>query len=104
MKGILDGFGWTGLIEKGAGLLGFELPDAVSTGLQIGREFFGGGGKGSGGLDTSGMYKRGVDLGASTMGTTRMVGVGDVKASSAVEYQDELADMLRIVNLYADPE
>ena len=67
MKGILDGFGWTGLIEKGAGLLGFELPDVVSTGLDIGREFFGGGGKGSEGLDTSGMYKRGVDLGASTM-------------------------------------
>ena len=84
MKGILDGFGWTGLIEKGAGLLGFELPDVVSTGLDIGREFFGGGGKGSGGLDTSGMYKRGVDLGASTMGTTRMVGVGETKASAAV--------------------
>jgi hypothetical protein len=50
------------------------------------------------------MYKRGVDLGASTMGTTRMVGVGETKASAAVEYEDELADMLRIVRLYADAE
>tara|TARA_R100000234_G_scaffold64499_1_gene39230 strand:- start:441 stop:755 length:315 start_codon:yes stop_codon:yes gene_type:complete len=104
MKGILDGFGWTGLIEKGAGLLGFELPDVVSTGLDIGREFFGGGGKGSGGIDTSNRYKRAVDLGASSMGTTRMVGVGETKASAAVEYEDELADMLRIVRLYADAE
>jgi len=104
MGGILDKFGWSGLIEKGAGLLGFELPDVVSTGLDISREFFGGGGKGSGGLDTSDRYKRAVDLGASSMGTTRMIGVGETKASAAVEYEDELADMLRIVNLYADPE
>lgn len=104
MSGILDKIGWTGLIEKGAGMLGFELPDIVTTGIDIAGQFFGGDGKGSGGIDTSNRYKRAVDLGASTMGTTRMVGVGDVKASSAVEYQDELADMLRIVNLYADPE
>ncbi len=103
MGGILDKFGWSGLIEKGAGLLGFELPDVVSTGLDIAGEFFGGG-KGSGGIDTSNRYKRAVDLGASSMGTTRMVGVGETKASAAVEYEDELADMLRIVNLYADPE
>ena len=104
MKGILDGFGWTGLIEKGAGLLGFELPDVVSTGLDIGREFFGGGGKGSEGLDTSGMYKRGVDLGASTMGTTRMVGVGETKASAAVEYEDELRAIHSALGLYARSE
>jgi hypothetical protein len=33
-----------------------------------------------------------------------MVGVGETKASAAVEYEDELADMLRIVRLYADAE
>ena len=86
MKGILDGFGWTGLIEKGAGLLGFELPDVVSTGLDIGREFFGGGGKGSGGIDTSNRYKRAVDLGASSITGTLAVsdgGTGSTGASGA---------------------
>ena len=49
-------------------------------------------------------YKRAVDLGASTMGTEQMVGVGEQKASAAVEYEDELRAIHSALGLYARSE
>ena len=94
----------SGLIEKGAAMMGFNMPSWASGALSIAGETFGGGGEGPAGMTSRERYKRSVDLGASKMGTEQMVGVGEQKASAAVEYQDELRDILAAVNLYAKGE
>ena len=103
--GILGSLlGNTGLIEKGAEMMGIDVAPWAKAGMGIAAHTFGGGGEGPAGMTSRERYKSSVDLGTSKMGTEQMVGVGEQKASAAVEYEDELADMLRIVRLYADAE
>ena len=104
--GIFGNLFKSGILEKGAAMMGFTMPSWASTAIGIAGETFGGGGD-SGGGGGSGMgerHKSAVHLGTSKMGTEQMVGVGEQKASAAVEYQDELRDILAAVNLYAKGE
>ena len=106
MKGIFGSLFSSGIIEKGAAMMGFNLPSWASSAIGIAGETFGGGGSEAkeSYIGSQGRYKKAVDLGASNIGTERMVGVGEQKASAAVEYQDELRDILAAVNLYAKGE
>ena len=103
--GILGSLmGNVGLIEKGANLLGIDVAPWAKAGMGIAAHTFGAGGKGGaggGGMTSSQRYSKAVDLGAGTMGTEQMVGVGEQKASAAVEYEDELARINNIIRLYA---
>ena len=97
--------GNAGLIRKGAELLGFNMPGWADTAIKAGSAVFGGRDAGSdGGVGSKGRYERAVDLGASTMLAESMVGVGEQKASTAVEYEDELREMLSAIRLYAEAE
>ncbi len=105
MKGIFGSLFSEGLIKKGASLLGFDMPSWAGTAIDIAGATFGGGGGGSGGTPhIRDRYKRPVDLGASKMGTEQMVGVGEQKASAAVEYEDELRAIHSALGLYARSE
>ena len=105
MKGIFGSLFSEGLIKKGASLLGFDMPSWAGTAIDIaGATFGGGGGSGGGGSGVGDRYKRAVDLGASSMGTESMVGVGEQKASAAVEYEDELRAIHSALGLYARSE
>ena len=104
-EGIFGSLFNKGLIEKGAAMLGFNMPSWAGTAIDIaGATFGGGGGSGGGGSGVGDRYKRAVDLGASTMGTEQMVGVGEQKASAAVEYEDELRAIHSALGLYARSE
>ena len=106
-SGIFGSLFSSGMIEKGAAMMGYSLPTWASGAIDIAGETFGGGGGesgGSAGMTSRERYKSSVDLGTSKMGTEQMVGVGEQKASAAVEYQDELRDILAAVNLYAKGE
>ena len=104
-KGIFGSLFSSGMIEKGAAMMGFNLPTWAGAAIDIaGETFGGGGGEGPAGMTSRERYKSSVDLGTSKMGTEQMVGVGEQKASAAVEYQDELRDILAAVNLYAKGE
>ena len=96
--------GNVGLIEKGAAMMGYTMPTWAKAGMGIAAETFGskGGAGAGGGGGGSQRYSRAVDLGASKMGTEQMVGVGQQKASAAVEYEDELAKINSILRLYAE--
>ena len=105
MKGIFGSLFSEGLIKKGASLLGFDMPSWAGTAIDIaGATFGGGGGSGGGGSGVGERYKRAVDLGASKIGTEQMVGVGEQKASAAVEYEDELRAIHSALGLYARSE
>ena len=105
MKGIFGNLFSEGLIKKGAAMLGFDMPSWAGTAIGIAADTFGGGGGGSGGTPhIKDRYKRAVDLGASSMRTESMVGVGDTKASAAVEYEDELRAIHSALGLYARSE
>ena len=108
MKGIFGSLFSEGLIKKGAAMLGFNMPSWAGTAINIAADTFGGGGSGGGGSSGTphikDRYKRAVDLGASSMGTESMVGVGDTKASAAVEYEDELRAIHSALGLYARSE
>ncbi len=105
MKGLFGDFFSKGLIETGASLFGIDMPSWAGTAINIAADTFGGGGGGSGGTPhIRDRYKRPVDLGASKMGTEQMVGVGEQKASAAVEYEDELRDIHSVLGLYARSE
>ena len=101
-KGLLGSLlGNTGLIQKGAEMMGFTMPSWATGAIDIAAETFGGRGEGPAGMTSRERYKSSVDLGASKMGTEQMVGVGEQKASAAVEYEDELARINNIIRLYA---
>ena len=107
MKGIFGSLFSSGIIEKGAAMMGFNMPSWASSAIGIAGETFGGGGGSEAKesyIGSQGRYKKAGDLGASNIGTERMAGVGEQKASAAVEYQDELRDILAAVNLYAKGE
>ena len=101
--GILGSLmGNVGLIEKGANLLGIDVAPWAKAGMGIAAHTFGSkGDAGGGGMTSSQRYNRAVDLGTSKMGTEQMVGVGEQKASAAVEDEDELARINNIIRLYA---
>ena len=99
--------GNVGLIQKGAEMMGFTMPTWATGAMEIaGKTFRGdaGAGAGGGGGGGSQRYSRAVDLGTSTMGTEQMVGVGEQKASAAVEYEDELRNIEAAIRLYAKAE
>tara|TARA_Y100000593_G_C4111842_1_gene238329 strand:- start:18 stop:335 length:318 start_codon:yes stop_codon:yes gene_type:complete len=105
MKGIFGNLFSEGLIKKGAAMLGFDMPSWAGTAISIAADTFGGGGgSGSGGYEVGDRYKKAVDLGSSSMGTEQMVGVGEQKASAAVEYEDELRAIHSALGLYARSE
>ena len=105
-EGIFGSLFNKGLIEKGASLLASNMPSWAGTAIDIAGATFGGGGGGSGdgGSGVGDRYKRAVDLGSSKMGTEQMVGVGEQKASAAVEYEDELRAIHSALGLYARSE
>ena len=105
-KGLLGSlFSNVGLIEKGASMMGYTMPTWATGAMSIAATTFGGKkGGGGGGMTSREPYRRAVDLGASRMGTEQMVGVGEQKASAAVEYEDELARLRNIIRLYAGAE
>ena len=90
-----------GAIEGIAGAMGFDMPSWAGAAIDIAGATFGGGSEGPAGMTSRERYKSSVDLGTSKMGTEQMVGVGDQKASAAVEYEDELARINNILRLYA---
>ena len=92
-----------GLIRAGAKMLGINMPGWADSAIGIASDTFGGRDDDSS-TGGGGGYTRAVDLGASSMGTEKMVGPGEQKASAAVEYQDELREILSAVNLYARSE
>tara|TARA_Y100001951_G_C11137513_1_gene181669 strand:+ start:283 stop:615 length:333 start_codon:yes stop_codon:yes gene_type:complete len=95
----------SGLIQKGAAMMGFNMPGWAGTAIEAGRNIFGGGDTGSGdGVISRGRHTQAADLGTSKMGTEQMVGVGEQKASAAVEYEDELREMVAAIRLYAESE
>ena len=97
--------GNTGLIQKGAEMMGFTLPSWATGAMDIARTTFrGDAGAGGGGGGGSQRYKSAVALGAGKMGTEQMVGVGEQKASAAVEYEDELRNIEAAIRLYAKAE
>ena len=97
--------GNVGLIQKGAEMMGFTMPTWATGAMEIAGKTFGGrDGAGGGGGGGSQRYSRAVDLGTSTMGTEQMVGVGEQKASAAVEYEDELRNIEAAIRLYAKAE
>ena len=105
MKGLFGDFFSKGLIKTGASLFGIDMPSWAGTAIDIaGATFGGGGGSDGGGSGVGERYKRAVDLGASKMGTEQMVGVGEQKASAAVEYEDELRAIHSALGLYARSE
>ena len=100
-------FSNVGLIQKGAEMMGFTMPTWATGAMDIAATTFGGKGGADGGAGGGGgsqRYKRAVDLGASRMGTEQMVGVGEQKASAAVEYEDELRNIEAAIRLYAEAE
>jgi len=103
-KGIFGSLFSSGIIEKGAGFMGINFPSWAGAAIDIAGETFGGGGGegGGAGMTSRERYKSSVDLGTSKMGTEQMVGVGEQKASAAVEYHDELAELKNIIRLYAE--
>ena len=99
--------GNVGLIQKGAEMMGFTMPTWATGAMDIAATTFGSkGGTGAGGGGGGGRqrYKSAVDLGASTMGTEKMIGPGEQKASAAVEYEDELRAIHSALGLYARSE
>jgi len=100
--GILGFFGGSNLLEMGANILGIDSGFTDIIGM-AGKAAFGGKGEQTGG-GSSGRYTRGYDLGASRMGTEQIVGPGEIKASTAVEFDDELAEAMQIVRNYAGAE
>ena len=87
--GLLGNLFGSGLIQKGAAMMGFKMPGWADTAMKVGSDVFGGTDAGSGGgVGSKGRYERAVDLGASTMGTEEIVGPGEQKASEAVELED----------------
>lgn len=100
--GILGFFGGSNLLEMGANILGIDSGFTDIIGM-AGKAAFGGKGEQTGG-GSSGRYTRGYDLGSSRMGTEQIVGPGEIKASTAVEFDDELAEAMQIVRNYAGAE
>ncbi len=97
--------GNVGLIQKGAEMMGFTMPSWATGAMDIAATTFGskgGAGGAGGGGGGSQRYKSAADLGTSKMGTEQMVGVGEQKASAAVEYEEELARINNIIRLYAE--
>ena len=96
-------FGGSNLLEMGANILGIDsgFTDIIR---MAGTAAFGGKGEQTGGGGGAGRYTRGYDLGASRMGTEQIVGPGEIKASTAVEFDDELAEAMQIVRNYAGAE
>ena len=100
--GILGFFGGSNLLEMGANILGIDSGFTDIIGM-AGKAAFGSKGEQTGG-GSSGRYTRGYDLGSSRMGTEQIVGPGEIKASTAVEFDDELAEAMQIVRNYAGAE
>ena len=97
--GILDRvFGGGSLLELGGSLLGIDptitkfVSGAAKSAMGDSRESGGGGG--------SGRHTSAVDY-TPAAETTRLVGPGEIKASMAVEFDDELADAVAIIRNYA---
>jgi hypothetical protein len=101
--GILGSLmGNVGLIEKGANLLGIDVAPWAKAGMGIAAETFGGRGEGPAGMTRSERLREAKSYGGDiSMGQQQMVGVGEQKASAAVEYEDELARINNIIRLYA---
>jgi len=95
-------FGGSNLLEMGASILCIDSGFTDIIGM-AGKAAFGGKGEQTGG-GSSGRYTRGYDLGSSRMGTQQIVGPGEIKASTAVEFDDELAEAMQIVRNYAGAE
>ena len=100
--GILGFCGGSNLSEMEANFLGIDSGFTDIIGM-AGKAAFGGKGEQTGG-GSSGRYTRGYDLGSSRMGTEQIVGPGEIKASTAVEFDDELAEAMQIVRNYAGAE
>ena len=104
-SGIFGSLFSGGAIEGIAGAMGFNLPSWASGAIDIAGQTFGtGGDSGGGGMQQERLREAKSYGGDITMGQQKMVGVGEQKASAAVEYQDELRDILAAVNLYAKGE
>lgn len=100
--GIFKGlFGGSNLLELGGSLLGIDptitkfVSGAAKSAMGDSRESGGGGG--------SGRYTSAVDY-TPAAETTRLVGPGEIKASTAVEFDEELAEAVAIIRNYAKAE
>jgi hypothetical protein len=97
--------GNTGLIQKGAEMMGFTMPSWATGAIDIAAETFGSkGGGGGGGTSSSQRYSRAVDLGGTVGVGEKLVGPGEQKSSAAVEYEDELRNIEAAIRLYAKAE
>ena len=85
-------------------MMGFTMPTWATGAMDIAAHTFGGrdGGGGGGGMTSREPYRRAVDLGGTVGAGEKLVGPGEQKASSAVEYEDELAKINNILRLYAE--
>ena len=84
-------------------MMGFTMPTWATGAMDIAAHTFGSkGDAGGGGGASMAREHRAVDFGGSiSMGQQQMVGVGEQKASAAVEYEEELARINNIIRLYA---
>tara|TARA_R110002049_G_scaffold217298_1_gene388732 strand:- start:146 stop:466 length:321 start_codon:yes stop_codon:yes gene_type:complete len=106
MKGIFGKIFGDGnnLLSIGANLLGIDSGFTDIIGAAGSAAFGNKGGSGGGSGGSTGGYTRAYDLGSSRMGTEQIVGPGQIKASTAVEFDDELAEAMQIVRNYAGAE
>ena len=104
-SGIFGNLFSSGIIETGAAMMGFNMPTWASGAIDIAGKTFGtGGDSGGGGMQQKRLREAKSYGGDISMGQQKLIGPGEQKASAAVEYQDELRDILAAVNLYAKGE
>ena len=105
--GLLGNLFGGGLIQKGAAMMGWDIPEWAGTAIEAGKSVFGGDGDAGsgGGIGSRGRQSEAKSYGGEiSMGQEQMVGVGEQKASAAVEYEDELREMVAAIRLYAESE